>query len=53
MFRAFCALFVLAVLALSGCARTSPLASNLEVRTTGDAQVYGVYSSYPYGPDRR
>uniref|UniRef100_I2PYF3 Lipoprotein n=1 Tax=Desulfovibrio sp. U5L TaxID=596152 RepID=I2PYF3_9BACT len=53
MFRAVCALFVLAVLALCGCAHTSPLASNLEVRTTGDAQVYGVYSSSPLGSDRR
>ncbi|EHJ48154.1 hypothetical protein DFW101_2148 [Solidesulfovibrio carbinoliphilus subsp. oakridgensis] len=53
MFRACCTLFLLAVLALSGCAHTAPLASNLEVRTTGDAQVYGVYSSHPYGSDRR
>lgn len=53
MFRALCVLFASAVLALSGCARTTPLASNLEVRTTGDAQAYGVYSSYPFGAARR
>jgi len=52
MFRAVYALAFLALLALSGCAGTQ-LASNMEVRTTGDAQVYGVYFSNPSSTARR
>lgn len=52
MFRFVSTLTLLALLALSGCAG-APQASNFEVRTTGDAQVYGVYSSNPFSSVRR
>ncbi len=47
MFRALCLCCLLAGLALAGCAAspTGPAGSNLTVRMTGDAQVYGVYRS--------
>ncbi|MGD9608301.1 MAG: hypothetical protein AB7U59_02715 [Desulfovibrionaceae bacterium] len=47
MFRLLCTICLLGCLALAGCARggnTDP-ASGVTVRTTGDAQVYGVYRS--------
>lgn len=52
MFRPARFLLLVALLALYGCA-SAPLAGNLEVRTTGDAQVYGVYTSRSFGSDRR
>lgn len=36
------------LLFLAGCAGRSSGDSNLTVRTTGDAQVYGVYRSHMY-----
>ena len=52
MVRSACLLILSALCLLCACARTQT-ASNLEVRTTGDARVYGVYSSIPYGGARR
>ena len=52
MFRPTSLLILLAFCLL--CACSSPRAtSSLEVRTTGDARVYGVYTSNPYGGGRR
>jgi hypothetical protein len=51
MFRPVSLLILLAFCLL--CACSSPrAASSLEVRTTGDARVYGVYTSNPYGGRR-
>jgi len=44
MLRRLAAVTLFALLALSGCA-SAPGASNLTVRTTGDARVYGVYTA--------
>ncbi len=45
MSRFPCFLLLLAVLAMAGCASRGPSGSNVTVRTAGDAQVYGVFTS--------
>ncbi|WP_300158169.1 hypothetical protein [Solidesulfovibrio sp.] len=43
--------FLIAIPVLGGCG-TPRQDSNVEVRTTGDAQVYGVYSRHFTAPGR-
>lgn len=51
MFRPASLLIALAFCLLSACARPGT-PGNLEVRTTGDARVYGVYTTGTYGRTR-
>ncbi|UJX41939.1 hypothetical protein K9F62_04425 [Desulfovibrio sp. JY] len=52
MVRPTILLILSALCLLSACAGTQK-ASTLEVRTTGDARIYGVYTSGSYGGARR
>ncbi|EFL50363.1 hypothetical protein DesfrDRAFT_2929 [Solidesulfovibrio fructosivorans JJ]] len=52
MVRSTILLILCALCLLASCSGTRT-ASNLEVRTTGDARVYGVYTSGSYGGGRR
>lgn len=52
MVRVFFLLLAFAVCLVAGCAH-DPESSGLTVRTTGDAQLYGVYRHNFSAPDRR
>ena len=46
MYRYLSLLTLLGLLACAGCAARSVGESNVTVRTTGDASIYGVYSRH-------